>query len=156
MPVSPEFAESNYFQTERLRRLAAQLDAAKLALRLPNGWTIAGALGHMAFWDRQRQFVMRRWAAGEAYAGDYAGDAINEAIQPLLELIPHDRVAAVAIQAAEEVDEYLMQVPDAIVEAALTLPNKPNLDRGSHRGYHLDQIERALLAAGYAPSIKPD
>jgi hypothetical protein len=53
MPVSAAFAESNRSQTERLRRLVAGLDARRLAIRLPNGWTVAGALAHLAFWDRR-------------------------------------------------------------------------------------------------------
>jgi hypothetical protein len=60
MPVSPAFAQSNRSQTERLRRLVGSLDAARLAVRLPNGWTVAGALAHVAFWDRQRLCLMRR------------------------------------------------------------------------------------------------
>ncbi|HEX3147813.1 MAG TPA: hypothetical protein VHR66_06990 [Gemmataceae bacterium] len=148
MPVSAEFAESNRTQTERLRHLVKQLDAAKLALRLPNGWTVAGALGHVAFWDRQRLCLMRSWAAGVDCTGGYAGEVFNAALQPLLELIPHDQIGAVAIRTAEEVDAFLLEVPDAVVAAALARPDAPNLDRGSHREGHLDQIERALAAAG--------
>ena len=67
MPVSPAFAESNRVQTERLRKLVGRLDAGMLAVRLPNGWTVAVALAHLAFWDRQRLCLMRRWAAGSHY-----------------------------------------------------------------------------------------
>ena len=65
-------------------------------------------------------------------------------MQPLLELIPPDRIAAAVVQSAEEVDAFLLEVPDAVIEAAQSRPDALNLDRGSHRGYHLDQIERAL------------
>ena len=147
MPVSAAFAESNRTQTDRMRRIVSQLNAKKLALRLPNGWTVAGILAHMAFWDRQRLCLMRRWAAGLNGTGLYDGEAFNAAMQPLLELIPPDCAAAAAIQAAEEVDAYLLQVPDDVVAAALARPDKPNLDRGSHREYHLDQVERCLVDA---------
>ena len=150
MPVSPAFAESNRSQTERLRRLVRRLDAAMLAVRLPNGWTVAGALAHVAFWDRQRLCLMRRWAAGHTATGAYDGEVFNAASQPLLELIPHERAAAAALQAAEEVDAFLLGVPDDVVERALARPDAPNLVRGSHRGYHLDQIVRAIGATGAA------
>src|SRR5688572_9972821 len=104
MPVSATLAESNRSQTEQLRRLVRRLDAAMLAVRLPNGWTVAGALAHVAFWDRQRLCLMRRWAAGHTATGAYDGEVFNAALQPLLELIPHERAAAAALQAAEEVD----------------------------------------------------
>jgi len=151
MPVSKAFAESNRREGERLSALAARLDAHKLAVRLPNGWTVAGTLAHIALWDRQRLGLMRRWAAGDMCGGDpgeaarkYDGDLFNDAVQPLLELIPPGRAAAAAVQAAEEVDEFLLQVSDEVVEMALARPDAPNLDRGSHRRHHLDIIEKAL------------
>jgi hypothetical protein len=152
MPVSEAFAESNRSQRERLRALVARLDARRLAVRLPNGWTVAGALAHLALWDRQRFTLMRRWAAGDMCGGDpagegarqYDGDIFNDAVQPLLELIPPERAAAAAVQAAEEVDAFLLEVSDEVVEAALARPDAPNLDRGSHRQHHLDVIEKAL------------
>jgi hypothetical protein len=53
-----------------------------------------------------------------------------------------------ALKTAEEVDAFLRFVPDEVVRAALARPDSPNLDRGSHRGGHLDQVEEAL--AGFA------
>ncbi len=148
MPVSNALAESNRSQTERLRRLVEQMDAAKFAVRLPNGWTVAGALAHIAFWDRQRLCLMRRCAAGTPWSGAYDGAVFNETVQPLLELIPPALVAAAAVQAAEEIDALLLDIPDEVVAAALARPDAPNLDRGSHREYHLAQIEKALADAG--------
>jgi hypothetical protein len=150
MPVSAAFAESNRSQTERLRRLVHRLDGNRLAVRLPNGWTVAGALAHLAFWDRQRLCLMRRWAAGDICDGGYDGDLFNDTVQPLLEMIPPERVAAAAVWAAEEVDALLLDVSDQVVEAALARPDAPNLDRGSHRRHHLDIVERALADAGCA------
>jgi hypothetical protein len=147
MPVSPAFAESNRSQTERMRLLVASLDPASLAVKLPNGWTVAGALAHLAFWDRQRLNLMRRWAAGEDCTGLYAGNVINDAMQPLLELIPPEKAAAAAMSAAEEVDALLLELPDEVIEAALARPDAPRLDRGSHRAHHLDAIDAALAAA---------
>ncbi len=144
MPVLSAFAESNRSQTERLCQLVQRLDAAALAVRLPNGWSVAGALAHVAFWDRQRLCLMRRWAAGNTGTGAYDGEVFNAALQPLLELIPPERAAQAAVQAAEEVDALLLELPDDVIAAALARPDAPNLDRGSHRAGHLDQIERAL------------
>ncbi len=150
MPVSRAIAESNRSQTERLRKLVERLDEAMLAARLPNGWTVAGALAHLAFWDRQRLCLMRRWAAGDMCSGGYDGDLFNATAQPLLEMIPPERAAAAAVRAAEEVDALLLEVSDEAVEAALARPDAPRLDRGSHRKHHLDVVERVLAEAGYA------
>jgi hypothetical protein len=144
MPVSTAFAESNRVQTERLRGLVGRLDAGRLALRLPNGWTVAVALAHIAFWDRQRLCLMRRWAAGDWCNGGYDGELFNEVLLPFLEAIPPDRAAEIALRSAGEVDAFLLSVPDEVVGAALARADRPNLDRGSHREGHLDQIEEAL------------
>jgi hypothetical protein len=148
MPVSPAFAESNRAQTERLRKLVARLDAEMLAVRLPNEWTVAVALAHIAFWDRQRLCLMRRWAAGDWCNGGYDGELFNEVLLPFLKMIPPLRAAEIALKSAEEVDAFLQTVPDEVVEAALARPDRPNLDRGSHREGHLDQIEKALAGFG--------
>jgi len=144
MPVSPEIADSNRRQQERLRGLVARLDDAMLAVRLPNGWTVAVALAHIAFWDRQRLHLMRKWAAGNWCNGGYDGELFNEVLLPFLEEIPPDRAAEMALKAAEEVDAFLLTVPDDVLAAALGRSDRPNLDRGSHRAGHLDQIETAM------------
>jgi hypothetical protein len=144
VPVPAAIAESNRVQTERLRTLALRLTPAMLTLRLPNGWTVAVALAPIAFWDRQRLCLMRRWAAGNWCNGAYDGELFNEVLLPFLEAIPPDSAVEMAVQTAEEVDAFLLTVPDEVVEAALARPDRPNLDRGMHREGHLDQIEEAL------------
>src|SRR5262249_57731696 len=92
MPAPPALAESNRSQTERMRQLVGRLDAAMQGVGLPNGWTVAGALAHVAFWDRWRLCLMHR-----------DGGVFSAALQPLLELIPPERAAAAAAQAAAQV-----------------------------------------------------
>jgi len=148
MPVSAALAESNRSQTERLRGVIATLDDAAFFLRLPNGWTVAGILAHLAFWDRQRLCLIRRWSKGDWCPGGYHGDLFNETMRPLLELIPGQLAAGAALHAAEEVDALLLDVSDEVIALALERSDAPNLDRGSHREYHLDQIEQALRGSG--------
>ena len=92
MPVSAAIAESNRAQTERLRRLVGRLTPDMLAVRLPHGWTVAVALAHLAFWDRQRLCLMRRWTAGNWRNGGYDGELFAKgravAAQPL-DLLRH-------------------------------------------------------------------
>jgi hypothetical protein len=144
MPVSPEIAKSNQSERVRLRRLVASLDDAGLRTRLLNGWTVADTLGHLAFWDRQRLCLIRRWAAGDFRSGAYDSDVFNDAMQPLLALIPPERAAAAAVQAAEEIDALLRELSDDVIAATLARPDAPPLNRGEHRRHHLDRIEAAL------------
>jgi hypothetical protein len=144
MPVNREIAESNRSQTERLTRLVRSLDDAGFRKPLPNGWTVASSLGHLAFWDRQRLCLLRRWAAGDLRSGAYDGDVFNDTMKPLLALIPPDRIAAAAVQAAQEIDALLLALSDETIQAALARPDAPHVDRGEHRRHHLDRIEAAL------------
>ncbi len=144
MPVGPEIAESNRSSRERLARLVRSLDAAALRRRLPHGWTVADHLGHIAFWDRQRLCLLRLWAAGDRRGEAYEANVFNDAIQPLLALIPLDRIGEAALEAAEEVDAFLLELPDETIQAALARPDAPHVDRGEHRRHHLDSIEAVL------------
>ena len=144
MPVSPEIAENNRVQRERLRKLVASLDEAGLRTRLPNGWTVAGTLGHLAFWDRQRLCLLQRWAAGDFQSGAYGSDVFNDAVAPLLEMIPPAQIAAAAVTAAEEIDGLLLELSDDVIADALSRPDPPHVNRGEHRALHLDRIEEAL------------
>jgi hypothetical protein len=87
---------------------------------------------------------MRWWAAGNWCKGGYDGELFNEVLLPFLEAIPPDQAAEIALKSAEAVDVFLLTIPDEVVEAALARPDRANLDRGSHREGHLDQIEEAL------------
>jgi len=60
-------------------------DPEQFRVRLPNGWTVFGALARIAVWDRQRLCLMRRWAAGVECHGNYDGEVFNETLQPILE-----------------------------------------------------------------------
>jgi hypothetical protein len=147
MPVAPEIAESNRSQRERLTGLVRNIDAAGLRTRLPNGWTVAGALGHIAFWDRQRLCLLRSWAAGDFVSEGPGALVFNDAVQPMLEMIAPERLAEFAVKAAEEVDALLLELPDETIETILARPDPPHVDRGEHRRHHLDRIEAALSNA---------
>ena len=144
MPVAPEIAENNRVQRERLKKLVASLDDAKLRTRLPNGWTVAGALGHLAFWDRHRLLLLQHWAKGNYVTGAYASEVFNDGVAPMLELISPRELAKFAVQAAEEVDRLLEELPDEVIADALSRPDAPHVNRGEHRAHHLDRIEAAL------------
>ena len=144
MPVSKAFAESNRSQTERMRRLVQRLNPAMLA----------------------RFFIDRPvLACGSQRLGDSAIDVVDDrildrrarirrihALESMSRDPPHlertlDRLSVIVEGDAEVADG---EVSDEAVEAALSRPDAPNLDRGSHREGHLDTIEKALSEAGYA------
>jgi hypothetical protein len=60
-PMARAYATENTHERQRLRTLVARLSDEDLTRPLPNGWTVAITLAHLAFWDRQRLALLRRW-----------------------------------------------------------------------------------------------
>jgi len=55
------FLAENAQERERLRSLVGRLTDEELSLPLGNGWTVAVALAHLAFWDQRSLSLMRKW-----------------------------------------------------------------------------------------------
>ena len=114
------------------------------------GWTVGVLLAHQAFWDR---FVTTRWQA--ALAGgrvspvdlpDDLVDLLNEAMVPLWRAIPGVTTGALAVAAAEEVDQMVASLPEASVDAVMAEGRERLVERSHHRDEHLDAIERVRPA----------
>ena len=61
MSVDRGFVEDNSKERARLNALVARLNDADLARPLPAGWTVAGVLGHLAFWDQRIIVLLDAW-----------------------------------------------------------------------------------------------
>ena len=53
MSVDRGVVDDNSKERTRLQALLTRLSDADLARPLPAGWTVAGVLGHLAFWDQR-------------------------------------------------------------------------------------------------------
>lgn len=148
MAVDRGFVDRNRVELERLRRVAAAVTDADLALRVENGWTVAAVFAHLAFWDRQRLELLRYWAAGGEQACVYPGDVFNAALLPLILAVPPREAVRSAVEAAEGIADYIAAMSDEAITAVLARPNPPPLERAWHWEGHLDQIDRALARAG--------
>jgi Mycothiol maleylpyruvate isomerase N-terminal domain len=148
--VDRSFVEKNRRELERLRKLVERLDDRGLQAHVNEHWTVAGVLGHVAFWDLRALQLAERLASGEDLSPDDAeeGDVdwINDAMRPLLHAIPPRALAEIALRTAEDTDERVASL-DAHKLPRLwpTDPASPlNPSRADHRGEHLDEIEKAL------------
>lgn len=141
------FERTNQESRDRLAALAALLAPDQMAIDLGDGWTVSLALAHLAFWDR---WQVARWRDAEARGLEAPDDLpdlagiVNASLEALLAAIPGERVAALAVSAADEVDALVAGLPDALVQAVKTAGRGRLVDRSLHRLEHLDQIERAL------------
>ncbi len=144
------FVVENARERERLRVLVAKLSDDELHLDLGGGWTVATALGHLAFWDYLSSSRIRQWKKRGVSASSLDIDLINDALLPLLQQLPVRVAANLAVAAAEAVDKELEDLPISIVEAIEALGDRRRLFRSMHRRLHLDQIEETLAGLGHS------
>ena len=136
--------EENTRQRERLRALLARINDQDLARPLGDGWTVAGFLGHLAFWDSRALLLIKRWKQTGVKPSPVDVDGINDAMKPLLLAIPPRRIAEMAMEAATAIDKEIEVLsPDLIAQIEAQGTNF-RLNRGLHRKAHMDQIETAI------------
>jgi uncharacterized damage-inducible protein DinB len=142
------YVAANTRQRERLRALLEGLDDAALSAPVNEYWTVAGVLGHMAYWDLRFLTLADKidrgepWAAGDA---EPDGDWLNDSMRPLIHAIAPREAAALALRTAEQTDTRAAELP--LDRLWPDDPGSPiNPARGEHRGEHLDEIEAALRA----------
>jgi uncharacterized damage-inducible protein DinB len=140
------YVEANARQRDRLRALVARLDDAALSTPVNAFWTVAGVLGHIAYWDSRFMVLADKIDRGEPWApGDAEpdGDWLNDSTRPLIHAIPPRAAAELALRLAEETDARAATLPlERMWPGDPDSPISPA--RGDHRGEHLDEIEAVL------------
>jgi hypothetical protein len=142
--MDQSYAVENARERQRLQTLIASLNDEDLKRPLPNGWTVAITLAHLAFWDRQRLAVLKQWERDGVQPAPADADTINEGVRLLAEVIPPRRAAQLAVEAAEAIDQALEHIAADLLTAIEAGGQSRILRRSVHRGGHLDQIDAAL------------
>lgn len=155
--MSPDrsYIEHNTRERERLRALVAGLGEDELRRPVNEHWTVAGVVGHIAFWDAWALGLADKLERGVPFSpSDYEPedvDSINDATRPLIHAIAPREAAQLAMRLAEETDRRVASIaPDRMWPHDPDSPLNPL--RATHRGEHLDQIEAALGARGGSPA----
>jgi hypothetical protein len=142
------FVAQNAQTLEKLRILVGRLTDEELDLSFENGWTIAVALAHLAFWDQRSLFLLRKWNKSGVEPSPIDIDVTNDSLLPLWLAIPPRAAASLAVSSAEAIDRELEAAPSALITAIESLDEKFRLYRSIHRQLHLDQIEALLKKSG--------
>jgi len=141
------YVEENTKQLERMRALVERLSDDDLRKDVNEHWTVAGILGHIAFWDARVLALADKLERGDAFTSsdDEPEDPewINDSARPLIHAIAPRELAELAMRIAEQTDRRVASLPlDRL------WPNDPdspvNPVRATHRREHLDEIEAAL------------
>lgn len=138
------FVVENTRERERLVRLVNRITDEELGLPMWEGWTIAAALAHLAFWDQRALVLMKKWKIGGVASSPIDDDVTNDSILPLCSAISPRVAARLAVSAAEAIDFELENAGDDLITDIWQLGKKIRLYRSEHRKLHLDQIEGLL------------
>jgi len=139
------FVIENRRSQERVRRVIKSLTDEELNLPLnKEGWTVAVALSHMAFWDMRRLVLLPKWKKEGVSPSIMDSDTVNDTLVPFFLLIPPRKAAELALSTAELLDREIEGLPDELVATILQTSDPHALDRSAHRNSHLDDIENLL------------
>jgi uncharacterized damage-inducible protein DinB len=142
------YIQVNDRERERLRAFIERLDDEALAAPANESWTVAGVLGHMAYWDNRVLVLADKIDRGEPWVpGDAEpeGDWLNDSTRAIILAIAPRAAAELALRIAEETDARVAALPlDRMWPHDPESPINPA--RGEHRGEHLDELERVLRA----------
>ena len=144
--VLEDYIGENKAELQRLVNLLSRLNAVQLNRQLPNGWTVAGVLAHLAFWDCYAQATLHEWQRSGFRVPATQYDAINAAVESMSRVLPAPALLQWVRERAEACDQCVAGVPPNLVEAIEGGGKANFLLRAKHRRHHLDQIDALLRA----------
>jgi Mycothiol maleylpyruvate isomerase N-terminal domain len=147
MSVDRSYISENKTQLARIQALLAGRSDAELARPMAAGWTVAGVLGHLAFWDQRALILLEHWekkGAAPPANNEEDVDWINDAAKPMFLAVPPRRAAELWLSVAQAVDAKAAGFRDDLVARNAAAGTPVSLNRGAHRLDHLPDLERAL------------
>ena len=144
------YIQDNDHERERMRALVDRLSEEELTRPVNDYWTVAGVLGHIAFWDARVLALSEKLEKGIPFSPDDNDpedvDWINDASRPLIHAVPPSSLARLAMDIAEQTDAKVATLPpDRLWPMD---PESPiYASRAAHRGEHLDDVEAALRSS---------
>ena len=147
MATDRSYVTQNDAERARLEALVQRCTDAELARPMPAGWTVAGVLAHLAFWDERVRILFERWEkTGTAPAAEVDADIdwINDAAKPMFLAMPSRRAAELAVEIARATDRAVEMLSDDMLARNAAAGSPLNLVRAEHRREHVDEIERTL------------
>jgi hypothetical protein len=129
---------------QRLFDKTASLTEKDLARQQSNGWSMADALVHLAFWDSYGLFLLREWEKNGYKATTSSIETVNEGVRVLSSAIPATAVVPLVRDAAVAVDREVEKITPELAAAIETGGQDCYLHRAVHRNAHLNRLESEL------------
>jgi hypothetical protein len=143
--VTKDHNGRNRAARERLEAVIARV--GNRDVMLSDGWTAAGLLAHLAFWDRLAAARLEkhlREGQPPIVATDDVTDLTNAAGMRQWKETAVGVAGTQAREAAAEIDRLIETLPADKLDGLKALGRSFLIDRSNHRKEHLDQIERGL------------
>lgn len=146
MAADRSYIAENDRERRRLEDLVDKLDDAALSRPMPAGWTVAGVLAHLAFWDQRIVTFIDLLKRGVKIPAEdpIAVEWINEAAKPAQLALTPRRAATLAVVTARAIDQAVAALSDDLLAKNAAAGGPINLRRAEHHREHLDEIERVL------------
>src|SRR5262252_8731597 len=113
------FVEENSRELARMKALVSRLTDRDLSTMVNEYWSVAGVLGHVAFWDGRALFLAGKLARGEPFTPSEDEpenvDWINDSARPLIHAVPPRAMAELAVAIAAETDDLVASLPVEVV-----------------------------------------
>jgi hypothetical protein len=138
------YVAENQLAQKWLFDLTAQLTEEALGTRMPNGWTVANTLAHLAFWDFYCVSLLTEWEKSGFSASRAKVDATNGAVLALSSQIPDAVVGQMARDAAVAADRKAEEIAPELAAAIIAGGQGNFLNRALHRNLHLNKIASEL------------
>jgi hypothetical protein len=140
------YIAENDRERRRLEALVGKLDDAGLSRAMPAGWTVAGVLAHLAFWDQRIVVLSELLKRGAPTPKESSNDVdwINDAAKPTQLALPPRRAATLAVDTARAADQAVATLSDDLIAKNAAAGSPIKLLRAEHRREHLDEIEQVL------------
>ena len=149
------FVSENARERERLRSLVGRLTDDQLNLKLENGWTIAIALAHLAFWDQRSFILMQKWKLIGVAPSPIDIDVTNDSLLPLWLALSPRAAANLAVSSAEAIDLELEESPSELISESDNLGERFRLYRSENRKLHLSRSHVYIASLQPAISLWP-
>ncbi len=146
--MSSPFTEENAASYKRLEGLATGLSVHDLGRSTPYGWTVAGLLVHLAFWDQRVLTLLRRWKSRGLDPSPIDSEAVNDSLKVICHAVDPRIAIDLCLASARSVDAEIETLDSAFVAeiqaAAASNGTQFRLSRALHRNDHIDHIQELL------------
>ncbi len=136
--------EANRLSLQRIQESCGALSEAELLRFLPNGWTIAVTLAHLAFWDQKVIYALERTLTEKQVWAVAFDESLNDILAPILAELPPDKTLGMALHTGARLDAMLESCPPELLQEFFDA-NPRWVNRSLHREGHLADIQSFFI-----------